>query len=737
MRFFVRSLAVSAVLQPALAQQQGQVQKIPPPKWLSDDGKDIFNDVESDDVYYSDLACESREKLLKLMAGHGEKDAADYRVRVLMGLGLCELKAGNWEKSKKRWDSAVGEMNAPNDDYLLKNPQSAPIALTKQAVTYLAKHEVTQAATQFRRAREIIDRNLKNVLKQLLKQMAGGAEAPPLEMLTSEISGYGKTGMYMPNIVKQYPMFKQELQWAEILENTLTNLDKKLASFDPAQKDKRIKLDVSSKSKEGSLLYVRLLAAAAKTPGEHLLAAQELKTNGAVKALKKEADSLEKSVTLIKRSKDGTGCKEPMKATCEAVKKVADLQSNAFGETRVVLVKAGKTQQLDSCTTNANIGILVAAKDGATVRVGKSDATPLQAGEPLVIDFCQASELVAGDENVAVLFGQAWHPEFAAVERTTELRARAKAFSLDEDEVKAAAKVVNDYAKKSWDKASKQWREGSSVAKMVKEGLLAEGEAKKQEAEAAAEAKRKDELENDDERKENLKKLEEKRAAKRLKEEEAENKRIARKKELEAARASRDPWLNDPAVLEVEQNLNDMKQARRDANAKLEFDLSTQLTKDISKAEQDLKKVTKKAKKAYKKGATTGSAGKAEKEEKKEDKQEDKVDQKADKAGGEKAEEESLKKRLAEVKAQKAKAAEADDFEGAKKLKKEQETLEGKLKKLSKKSDGGEEAESLRKRLAEVKAQKAQASEDEDFGKAKKLKKEQKDIEEKLQKLEL
>lgn len=74
---------------------------------------------------------------------------------------------------------------------------------------------------------------------------------------------------------------------------------------------------------------------------------------------------------------------------------------------------------------------------------------------------------------------EAWHPEFAAVERTTELRARASAFNLSEDEVKAAVKageertvcclkVVNDFAKSGWDKAAKAFRSSEGLEKMKK-----------------------------------------------------------------------------------------------------------------------------------------------------------------------------------------------------------------------------------------------------------------------------
>merc|ERR1712070_25181 len=85
-------------------------------------------------------------------------------------------------------------------------------------------------------------------------------------------------------------------------------------------------------------------------------------------------------------------------------------------------------------------------------------------------------------------------------------------------------------------------------------------------------------------------------------------KKAERKKQLEQERANRDPWLNDPTVLEAEKKLEELKEARRDANAKLEFDLTSQLTKDISAQERTLKKVTKAAKKAYKKGGGVASA---------------------------------------------------------------------------------------------------------------------------------
>merc|ERR1719183_1732983 len=345
------------------------------------------------------------------------------------------------------------------------------------------------------------------------------------------------------------------------------------------------------------------------------MAVSDMIDGGAVKAFKEEGAAAEKPLTLLKRTKEGSGCKEGkgMDKTCAALAKVADIKSNVFGETRVLVVKPGKKQPLDSCSTNANVGILLAAGDGVSATVA-GNTKEMLAGLPIVVDFCQEVHLEASKPS-AVLFAQAWHPEYAAVERTTEVRARAKTFDLSEDDVKEATKVVNDHAKKNWEKAGKQWRTDSPFIESMKNSLSGAKEADKKKAEEEAEAKRKEEEAGDEERKKNLEQLQKKREAKAKAQEDAEKKRQQRKKQLEEERANRDPWLNDPTVLEAEKKLSDLKEARRDANAKLEFDLTSQLTKEISAAERNLKKVTKKARKAYKKGGGKPAEGEAKAEQ--------------------------------------------------------------------------------------------------------------------------
>lgn len=649
--------------------QQQQPQKISPPKWLPDDGKDLFNDIEADERVYGDAACENREKLLKFMAGKGEKDAAEYRYRTLFGLGLCEFRKERFDLSQKRLDSAISELNAPSEDALLKNPNLAPTVLLKQSASFMSKYEVSQAGTQLRRCREVLDRNLKQVIKMVHSQMPKGA--PPVEKMLEELPGLGKTGQFLPMIIKQVPMLGESFALAELVDNSLDALDKRMSASDSSLKGKRSRLEQSKGfGKGGSLLYVRALVTDAIIGADRLSAAQELLSSGVSKAFLKEAASLEKAVGLIKRSKPGTGCKDDkgLESTCNALQKVADIQSNTFGETRVVVIK-GKKQALEVCSTNANVGILLATKDGATLTIaGQTDSVQLPAGKPVVFDFCQEASLES-DGLVPVLFAQAWHPEFAAVERTTEIRARKDSFGLSEDEVKAVTKVVNDNAKKSWEKSAKLWRADSSSLANIQQAFKSQDDSKQKEKNAAQEASLQAAEAGDEERKKALEELEKKREAKRQAAARAEEKRLARKKQLEEEKAKRDPWLNFPEVISAEAKLQELRESRRDANAKLEFDLSTQLTKDISAAERTLKKTIKKAKKVYEKDGVvpTGPASSEEQE-------------KPDTSSSEKVT--TLKKQLEEVKEKKAKATEAENFKEAKQLKKEQQELEEQLRKL-------------------------------------------------------
>lgn len=679
------------------------------PKFLSDDDKDIFNDIESDDKFFGDAACEAREKLIKGFSTHGSQEATQLRARNLWHLGYCAFAKANWPLVKKRLENTVSELNI-NDDMIMKQPQLQPIGLLKKAAELMVKYEITEAATELRRLREVVDRNLKKILKQVHKQMPAG-QAPPLEKIVEEIPGYGKSGQFLPMVALQVPVLREELGFTELIEQGLEALDKRLGELDPTVKQKKLRLAIGAgkSSRGGSLMYTRGVFMQPSVSSSMSAVAEEFEKEGLAEAFVKEAAAADKAVGFVKKTKEDKGCKDgSFSETCKALLKVSDVVSNGFGDTRMVVVKAGKPQQLDTCSTNANIGIVVAAKDGVTLQIGSKPQTivQLKAGEPTVFDFCLESTLEAANGKVAVLFAQVWHPEFAAVERTSEIRARSSTWSLSEDDVKTATEVVNTHAKKQWEKSAKLWRSESEGLTQLRETMKQEAAAKESAAEDEKKAEKLSEDQDEEEKKKSLEALEKKRELKRQRAAEAEAKKEARKKQLEEERAQRDQWLNFPDVLAAEKKIEELKAERRDANAKLEFDLSTQLTKDISAAERAHSKIIKSAEKAYsKKGAEalaqfskTLNAGSATSEPEKKEEKKAETPSKASKAESpkketkaetpkkdsksKKADVAALKKELERVKAQKVEATKAEDFAAAKKLKDEQKALEEKIKKL-------------------------------------------------------
>lgn len=154
--------------------------------------------------------------------------------------------------------------------------------------------------------------------------------------------------------MSQVPGLKEVFSFAEIVDNALDALDGQVATFDPMQKRKKQRMDVSkSKGKSGSMLYVRGIFTERFTPSDRLHLAKDLEA--IAKGL-----MAEKSATMVKRSKMGSGCKDEMQKVCEKLTKVPDIQSNPFGETRVLVLKPQKKQVLDTCSTNANIGVVAA-----------------------------------------------------------------------------------------------------------------------------------------------------------------------------------------------------------------------------------------------------------------------------------------------------------------------------------------------------------------------------------------
>ena len=97
-----------------------------------------------------------------------------------------------------------------------------------------------------------------------------------------------------------------------------------VASVDPMQKKKKLRLDVSkgAGSKTGTMLYVRSIFTEPILSTESLAVAKQLVDAGVAKAV--TSSSLEKSATLLKRTKAGSGCKDSAQQICEKLSKIAD-----------------------------------------------------------------------------------------------------------------------------------------------------------------------------------------------------------------------------------------------------------------------------------------------------------------------------------------------------------------------------------------------------------------------------
>merc|ERR1711920_20873 len=116
--------------------------------------------------------------------------------------------------------------------------------------------------------------------------------------------------------------------------------------------------------------------------------------------------------------------------------------------------------------------------------------------------------------EASILAVQVWHPEFATIERTTEVRDRASSWGLKDDEVKELTKEINAHGKKGWEKVMKQWQSGPTAQRLktkLEEAALAERAAKdkaaKEEEEKARDA--------DEDRKAAVEELERKRKEKK------------------------------------------------------------------------------------------------------------------------------------------------------------------------------------------------------------------------------
>lgn len=573
------------------------------PSGFSEKAKDLWGEVsttaaESPKNYLSAETCETRSQLLKALATSTAREAPQVKSMVIQDLGLCELANGEYNKAKKRFESAISEMNAPSEDMLMQNTQFAPLVLQKEAMTHLSKNEPSRAGIALRRCKAVYAREKSTLYKQLAK-----GNKIPIEQVPQMIQGMaGKSKAELgqnADQIKQILGAENKINVVtELLDKTTTALLKIVTGDDKAETEKQERL---KKNMAGP--FMPLIAMKPIVDSDHLMFAGKLTES--IKTMAKELEGVDKHLTLIKRSKEGSGCKTAPES-CKVLTGVNDIFTNGFGETRVLALKVGKKQTLDVCETNGNLAVVLPIKGSVSLTVG-SEKKDVEEGTAVAVDFCLSGELKS-EKGAHVLFAQAWHPQVAALERTTEIRDRAKRWSLSEDQVKELTKSVNAFAKKDWDKAQKQWAKGSA-AESMNEKFQNVAAAKKEAEEKAAEEAKQKEMNEDEDRKKGLEELEKKRAEKKKKEAEKEKKRVERDEKRKEEEMKKDPWLRDPVVQAVKEKLEELKEARRDANAKLEFDLTTQLTKEITAQERLVKKMINKGKKAHKKGKTLKDEG--------------------------------------------------------------------------------------------------------------------------------
>jgi len=247
----------------------------------------------------------------------------------------------------------------------------------------------------------------------------------------------------------------------------------------------------------------------------------------------------QKMVSLIAPSKGDGACDSKVwKAFCDKVDVVekgndkhflSEVSSNVFGGAKLLNGKA-QTARLESCESNAAVGILASAKPFSlqfAAAGAPAQTTPLPeslnpaittvdvpAGKPIFVNFCRGIEITA--KGAPVLFVQMWHPDVAPIERTTLIRASAK----DNDAATRLAKLVNDASSK-WEKLRRTWQTAlkSLPEEAAQHPISAEGSelqgAKARKAKKQAEERAKaDQAVSEEDKKAAVDKLAEQRAAK-------------------------------------------------------------------------------------------------------------------------------------------------------------------------------------------------------------------------------
>merc|ERR1711937_802309 len=141
----------------------------------------------------------------------------------------------------------------------------------------------------------------------------------------------------------------------EQLDKEIDRLDKFLLT-DKVNKDKKSRLDVAG----GSVAYIPLLPMGLTVDADRVNWLEKLTEEDKAKEFAEEAAGakLGKQASLIKRSKAGGDC-DKLPKLCDAVKAIEDVATNGFGESKILVLKAGEKKKQALCDTNGNIGAIM------------------------------------------------------------------------------------------------------------------------------------------------------------------------------------------------------------------------------------------------------------------------------------------------------------------------------------------------------------------------------------------
>merc|ERR550514_694926 len=100
------------------------------------------------------------------MSTVGKPEASQMRASILNQIGFCDLAKGDSAGAARRFQSALSELNAPNEEMLMQNLQMAPMVLMRDATKALKDYKVSEAGVALRRTQTIYKRNWDKTVKQ-------------------------------------------------------------------------------------------------------------------------------------------------------------------------------------------------------------------------------------------------------------------------------------------------------------------------------------------------------------------------------------------------------------------------------------------------------------------------------------------------------------------------------------------------------------------------------------------